>query len=290
MMPDYHVGTLDAKSRQTLSTGDMNSTEVAPREFFLHPRGWTKAILHSKRTVSWDTRIFTYKLQNESQGLGLPTGQHLMIRLRDPVTREAIIRSYTPISETSQKGTMDVLIKVYFDGKEIKGGKMSQAMDQLPIGHGVDFKGPIGKFEYLGRGCYSINGQRKSVKRFLMICGGSGITPIFQVFRAIMSDDRDRTTCIILDGNRLAEDILCKEELEELVLRGQGRGKVLHTLTRAGDEWPGLRGRIDGKLVRQHCKRDSSTVVLICGPDALEKSIHQSLREDGWQDSQMVFF
>ena len=289
-MPNYHVGTLDSKSRQTLSTGETDSREAAPRQEFLHPRTWTNAVLSSKRVISWDTRVFTYKLQHEAQSLGLPTGQHLMIRLRDPVTREAIIRSYTPISETSQQGTMDILIKVYFDTKGHKGGKMSQAMDKLPIGHSIDFKGPIGKFEYLGRGRYLLNGQPKSMRRFLMICGGSGITPIFQVFRAVMRDDKDQTTCIILDGNRLVEDILCREELEALVVQGRGKGRVYHTLTKASDEWPGLKGRIDGKLIQKYCKRDADTVVLICGPDALEKSIHQALREDRWRDDQLIFF
>ncbi|MCJ1227999.1 hypothetical protein MMC12_004658 [Toensbergia leucococca] len=291
MMPDYHIGSLDEASKLTLSEGEVQA-EVSnePRPVFLQPRSWTKGVLHAKKIVSSDTRIFTYKLEHDDQILGLPTGQHLMVRLRDPVTRNAIIRSYTPISETSKRGYVDVLIKVYFDQGEVKGGQMTKAMDALPIGHGVDFKGPIGKFEYLGGGNCAINGSRRKVTRFVMICAGSGITPIFQVFRALMRDPNDATKCTVLNGNRMVEDILCKEDLDALLKGNEARAKVLYTLTKAPEGWQGLRGRISGALIKEHCEKDKETMVLICGPDALEKSIHIALIEQGWGDDQLLFF
>lgn len=291
MMPGYHIGTLDEAAKNTLSQGETVADQSAePREFFLQPRAWSTAHLYSKKSISWDTRIFTFKLHTETQRLGLPIGQHLMIRLRDPVTREAIIRSYTPISETWKLGFVDVLVKVYFDTEVAKGGKMTKAMDALPLGHGVDFKGPIGKFEYHGRGLCSINAQERTVKRFAMICAGSGITPIFQVFRAVMRDKQDTTKCIVLNGNRLVEDILCKEDLDEMIKGNEDRAQVLYTLTKAPDEWEGFRGRISGELFEKHCRRDDSTLVLVCGPEPLEKSIHKALKEQGWPDDQILFF
>ena len=292
MMPNYHIGSLDEASRRMLSGGEVQAEPSGPRPTFLDTRVWSKAILHSKVSVSWDTRIFTFKLEHDEQPLGLPTGQHLMMRLRDPVTREAIIRSYTPISETAKKGYADILVKVYLDGEDRKGGKMTQAIDALPIGHFVDFKGPIGKFEYLGRGLCAINGISRIVKRFIMICGGSGITPIFQVLRAVMNDKEDPTKCVVLDGNRLAGDILCKGDLDTFARENLDRCKLLYTLTKAPDGWQGLRGRIAGPLLKEYCRRSDETesMVLICGPEALEKSVHITLNEQGWPDSDLMFF
>jgi nitrate reductase (NAD(P)H) len=295
MMRDYHIGSLDEEGCAALSGEAVQPDEKAePSPQFLESRTWKKAVLHTKTTVSWDTRIFTFKLEHDEQSLGLPTGQHLMIRLRDPVTREAIIRSYTPISEISKCGFMDVLIKVYFDSKERKGGKLSQAIDALPIGHFVDFKGPIGKFEYLGRGICAVNGKQRHIKTFLMICGGSGITPIFQVFRAVMQDKEDKTKCVVLDGNRLMEDILCKADLDTFAKDNDEKCQLLYTLTKAPDDWEGLRGRIAAPLLKEHCERNAfgqdSAMVLICGPEALEKSVHQSLTEIGWKDDDLLFF
>ena len=291
MMPDYHIGSLDEASKRVLSEGEVQPERSnTPRPTFLQPRAWTKAVLHAKKIISWDTRVFTFRLEHANQTVGLPIGQHLMIRLRDPVTREAIIRSYTPISETSKKGFLDVLVKIYFDSANVKGGKMTMAMEALPIGHGVDFKGPIGKFEYLSKGKCSVNGAERTVKRFVMICGGSGITPIFQVFRAVMQDPDDKTQCVLLDGNRLVEDILCKEDIDTMALGNEHKAKVLYTLTKAPEGWGGLTGRINGELVANHCGRDAETLILICGPEALEKSIHMALNQQGWGDEQLLFF
>lgn len=295
MMPDYHIGTLEEEGKAALAGGEPQSDEYAePTETFLNSRAWKKAILHSKKEVSWDTRIFRFKLEHDDQRLGLPTGQHLMMRLRDPVTREAIIRSYTPISETSQKGFMDVLVKVYFETKEQKGGKMSMALESIPVGHFVDLKGPIGKFEYVGKGLCTINGAERNIKTFYMICGGSGITPIYQVLRAVMKDKQDPTKVVCLDGNRLLEDILCKDDLDGYARDNADKLKLLYTLTKSEEGWQGLKGRIAGPLLAEHAGRaahaDGEAMVLICGPEALEKSCHKALLELGWKDDELLFF
>ena len=295
MMKDYHIGSLDEEGKAALVGGDLQpDKDSEPSPTFLSSRTWRKAILHSKTNISWDTRMFSFKLDHDQQTLGLPIGQHLMIRLRDPVTREAIVRSYTPISQTIKEGFMDVVVKVYFDTKERKGGKMSQAIDALPIGHFVDFKGPIGKFEYLGAGFCAVNSSKRRIKTFIMISGGSGITPIYQVFRAIMHDQSDETRCIVLDGNRLLEDILCKADLDALAKDDAEKCHLLYTLTKAPDDWEGLQGRIAAPLLKEHADCSAygagEAMVLICGPEALEKSVRQALLEIGWKDDDLLFF
>lgn len=300
MMPDYHIGTLSPSSRKTLESGsgELTNESTSPRPVFLDSRTWHKALLHSKESVSWDTRIFRFKLDHETQSLGLPTGQHLMLRLRDPVTREAIIRSYTPISETSAQGHLDILIKVYADVPATEktparaGGRMTKALDAIPTGHWVDVKGPIGKFTYRGRGKCDVNGAARRVKKFIMICGGSGITPIFQVLRAVMQDDHDETKCTLLNGNRLVEDILCKEQLDKFQQGCPEKCKILYTLTQGPEDWEGLRGRIAAPLLEEHCARvdGGDTMVLVCGPEALEKTVKSWLLGAGWVEEDLLFF
>lgn len=294
MMPDYHIGSLDEKAKAQLADDEVIVEDTQPREVFLQAKTWSKAILTEKRKVSADTKIFTFTLDHAAQTVGLPIGQHLMMRLRDPVTREAIIRAYTPISEGTERGVLHVLIKIYHDAPDRKGGRMTQALDGIPLGHFVDFKGPVGKFEYLGRGRCSISGRERRVRRFVMVCAGSGITPIFQVLRAVMKDRDDPTFCLVLDGNRVEEDILCRPELDAMVRGNEYRCRMLYTLSRPTATWTGLKGRMDHTLFEREVGRPLGTgedLVLICGPEPLEKSVREIFTTSlGWKEDDLLFF
>lgn len=293
MMPGYHLGTLDDASKRLLAEGALEEgkTTDEPQAIFLNPRSWLTAPLVSKTSISSDTRIFTFALQSGTQTLGLPVGQHLMIRLRDPKTGEAVIRAYTPISSITKQGFLDVLVKIYAESDGRKGGRMTVALDATEVGAStVDFKGPVGKFTYLGQGLCALNGAERRVKRFYMICAGSGVTPIFQVFRAVMQDPEDHTRCVVLNGNRMAEDILCKEDLDSLMTGNEDKARIVYTLTNAPESWTGLRGRICKEMIHGCLPRSEETMILICGPEALEKSVRLILKDLGWPDDSMVFF
>ena len=170
---------------------------------------------------------------------------------------------------------------------------MTKALDSLPIGHFVDFKGPIGKFEYLGKSACTIGGKGRKVKRLVMICGGSGITPVFQVLRAVLQDPEDGTRCLVVDGNREEGDIMCRKEIEGLVRGNEERCRVLHALSRPSEGWTGLRGRVSKELLEREvgrCRGDGEELVLVCGPEFLEKSVHGFLGELGWKDDDLLFF
>lgn len=271
MMPDYHIGSLDEAAKQILAEGEPQVESNEHREVFLQSKIWSKAILSKKTKVSADTKIFTFDLDHAEQTIGLPVGQHLMMRLCDPGSGETIIRAYTPISEGTEKSKLDVLVKIYFDTPKRKGGKMTQALDSIPVGEYVDFKGPIGKFQYIGNGLCTINGRERKVKRFVMICAGSGITPIYQIFRAIMKDAKDQTKCLLLDGNRVEADILLRSEIDSLASQAPERNRLIYTLSRPEASWTGLRGRIGRELFEREvgpCKKiGGDDLILICGPE-----------------------
>ncbi|SPO06985.1 probable nitrate reductase [Cephalotrichum gorgonifer] len=290
MMRDYHIGRLDDRGRLALQSKDDTDLPSPSRTEFLDPKHWTKAPLTSIRSLSWDTKVFTFKFENENQVSGLPVGQHLMMRVKDKAKGTDVLRAYTPISQTTRKGFLEVLIKLYLPAPGVVGGQMSMALDQLALNDMVSFKGPIGKFEYLGRGKASVSGKTRAVSSFTMICGGSGITPIYQVFRAVMQDAEDETRCTVLDGNRREEDILLREEIAALESGNESRCRVLHTLTGGGEGWSGLRGRICEELLRKEAEPVKGAMALICGPPEMEKSAREILAKMGWKDEDVLTF
>ncbi|KAH8764166.1 nitrate reductase [Diaporthe sp. PMI_573] len=302
MMPSYHVGTLSETSKKILAEGGLpaapgSTASQEPRPVFLQSKKWTKALLSSKTPVSPDTKIFTFTLEHPDQAVGLPTGQHLMMRLRDPVSREAIIRAYTPFSVPwSEKGKLDVLVKIYRANGNIPGGLMTTALDSIPMGHWVEFKGPVGRYEYLGRGQFSVSGKVRQIKRFVMVCGGSGITPVFAVLRAVMRDHPldEMPRCVVLDGNRTEVDILCRAEMDELAAgAGEDKCRIVHTLSNPGDGWAGGKGYMGAELFEREAGPPSEArdeMLLFCGPPALEEVVREQFTKMGWREEDMAFF
>ena len=147
-----------------------------------------------KKVLSHDTAEFTFGLPSPDSILGLPTGQHISLRFfetdKETGKKKQVMRSYTPVSDNSTLGEVSLVIKVYKSGVHPKfpdGGKLSQHLDSLKIGETIDIKGPKGHMEYLGNGGnYWMKpiGKPKVTKQcnqFIMIAGGTGITPMLQV-------------------------------------------------------------------------------------------------------------
>lgn len=105
-----------------------------------------------------------------------------------------------------------------------------------------------------------------------------------------MQDKEDETYCVVLDGNRLQEDILCRDEMDYFAKENTHKCKVVHTLTQGPKNWTGSRGRIGPVMLREHCEQRDDCMVLICGPSTLEKAAHAALKEQGWSDDDILFF
>jgi NAD(P)H-flavin reductase len=94
---------------------------------------------------------------------------------------------------------------------------MSQHMNGLRVGDSMLMKGPKGHLDYLGRGKFTIAAKRQVTtyrkKKIGMVAGGTGITPMLQVVRAILKDPLDSTEVWLMFGNQTEEDILLQVRL-----------------------------------------------------------------------------
>jgi nitrate reductase (NAD(P)H) len=136
----FHIGTL--VSNQEDKTDDIGDDMDASGPF-LNTKKWKKVKLVNFQEVSKDSRIYRFALTTPEQDLGLPTGQHVWIRLHrkklgDPEANESILgelvqRQYTPISEQDEKGFIVLLIKcVLWDGQESSGLTLRSSKNILP--------------------------------------------------------------------------------------------------------------------------------------------------------------
>ncbi|NXA50773.1 NB5R3 reductase, partial [Nothocercus julius] len=236
--------------------------------------------LIDKEEISHDTRRFRFALPSADHVLGLPIGQHIYLSAR--IDGALVIRPYTPVSSDDDKGFVDLVVKIYFKGVHSKfpeGGKMSQYLDSLKIGDTIDFRGPSGLLDlyhpplFFFSGQFAIRPEKKAepvlrkVKYVGMIAGGTGITPMLQIIRAIMKDKDDHTICQLLFANQTERDILLRNELEEVQVQNPTRFKLWYTLDRAPENWEYSEGYVNQEMIRDHLPPPQDDVlILMCGP------------------------
>jgi NAD(P)H-flavin reductase len=80
-------------------------------------------------------------------------------------------------------------------------------------------------------------------KKIGMIAGGTGITPMYQLIRAICEDDTDTTEISLIYANRAEEDILLKHELETFAAAYPQNLKIWYMLDTPPHPRSGLMGR-----------------------------------------------
>lgn len=322
LMPQFHIGKLESSGAKP-TTPDHVAEPDDPSKPFLDPKKWKTSQLVQKKIISHDSRIFRFALQSEDQILGLPVGQHVYLRVKRTNAAgevETVQRAYTPYSSNNQRGFIDILIKVYFPPKPnsdeklvFEGGKMTMILENASAGKSsdaftVELKGPIGHFTYLGNRQIELSpgNQLRKVKRLAMIAGGSGITPIWSIINAI-ADEQLSSRYIepipiwIIYGNRTEEDILIREELDQLTNSLNGSLRIWHVLSSDSvlDDWKMGRGRVNLECLRQHLPTPnvnlegdaSDTLALVCGPPAMEKAVSVGLKELGWDlDKDVIYF
>lgn len=255
--------------------------------------------LIDKEVISHDTRRFRFALPSPEHILGLPIGQHIYLSAR--IDGNLVVRPYTPVSSDDDKGFVDLVVKVYFKGihpKFPEGGKMSQYLEGLRVGETIDFRGPSGLLTYSGKGTFQIRPDKKSppvtkkVKQLALIAGGTGITPMLQLIRAVMKDKGDRTVCYLLFANQTEKDILLRDELEEILVNHSNRFKLWYTLDRAPENWDYSQGFVNEDMLKAFMPPPGDDVLmLMCGPPPMiQYAINPSLDKLGYlQDRRFAY-
>ncbi|XP_074078496.1 NADH-cytochrome b5 reductase 1 [Macrotis lagotis] len=247
--------------------------------------------LLDKTTVSHNTKKFRFALPSIHHILGLPIGKHVYLSAR--IDGSLVVRPYTPVTSDENKGYVDLVIKVYLKGVHPKfpeGGKMSQYLDSLKIGDVVEFRGPSGMLTYNGKGKFDIHPSKKSpaehrmAKKLGMIAGGTGITPMLQLIRAILKDPEDPTQCFLLFANQTEKDIILREVLEELQARHPERFKLWFTLDHPPAGWTYGKGFVTAEMIQEHLPAPGDDVLLLlCGPPPMiQLACHPNLDKLGY--------
>lgn len=235
------------------------------RRVSITPDAWSALELADQTVVSKNTAIYRFKLKTSFETLDLSPGRHLVVKI--PIDGKDEIRFYTPISPRFAQGYFDLMVKSYTDGK------VSKFFAGLSPGQTVDFRGPVGTFDY----------EANSSKVLGIVAGGSGITPILQVLNEIVTVPEDLTKVSLIYANETPNDILLKDELNEMAEK-YPNFEVHYVVRQPNEKWEGAIGQVTEEMMRAYLPGPADDHrLLICGPEAMNKTVTQYAVNLGWK-------
>lgn len=177
------------------------------------------------------------------------------------------MRSYTPISaDEDTRGHFDLLIKSY------PTGNISKHVASLMVGQTLRVRGPKGAMVY----------TPNMAARIGMIAGGTGITPMLQIVRAVVrgrprNGGADTTRVDLVFANVKEADILLREDLDALAREDDGFA-VHHVLNEPPAGWTGGTGFVTEEVIREKLPLPGPGVkLLVCGPPPMVSAMKKAV-------------
>jgi ferredoxin-NADP reductase len=223
--------------------------------------------LQSKRQLTPDTFLLQF-----CSPIQLPTmkcGQHIMCTIGDNS------RKYTPIcanSCSSNGETIDIVVKGYANGV------VSKPITELEVGSYLTVSSPTGRNLYLGGGVFSRNDKQTKFNHYLMICAGSGITPMFVILNQIAAN-MDLVQVDLVYVNKTNADIILRAELDA-ICETHSNIKCHYMLTRETTDTINI-GRPDRDTIADLLVEKDDTIALVCGPPEFNKDMSTICAENG---------
>jgi glycine betaine catabolism B len=224
------------------------------------------SVLQTARGIALSTQFTVLNCYDETRDtktfrLGRLDGQMVDYLPGQYITLSVVIagqeykRSYSLASSPSHRVIFEITVK-----KDPNGGVVSNWLnDCLKIGDILDVKGPFGKFS-----C-----ANNTPKKILFLAAGSGVVPIMSMLRWLTDTEAHVDVMLLLSFQTLY-DIIYGEELHLISARHKNI-KLFITLTKepsALNQWAGLQGRVNEKMINALVPDLLERAVYLCGPDA----------------------
>lgn len=280
---------------------------------------WSTWRLKRVRRITPMANIYTFKLvgkHSSRTSVMPPAVWHVSLRTPHSEPSDVsidLVRDYTPIStrEEWQRGKIRLLIKLYPEGY------MSSILARMSPGDTMDVAPPEPTVTtpYLQLpGCASCETPRSGMGAawpsdltITMLVGGTGITPALQLVELVAHEPSifraaGNVRALLIYSTRNTE-IYLSNELEQIIMRGQGRITVVLALTGTEDEDPLVtmnrckeihveQGRVTQHMIeRWHPPRGSVGACIhgiVCGPQGMMDSASKMLRNIGYSAEHIV--
>ena len=210
---------------------------------------------------------FTKHIEFEVSGVshfGFVPGQWLSVKTTTPGGEE-MTRAYSIASPPTENGN------VAFCLNRVQDGFMSNYLCNLEVGETISFQGPFGDFTL-----------RPPLRDTVFIATGTGVAPFRSMLHWLLAEKerhQDRQFWLLF-GARRQQDLYYRDEFEQLAME-HGNFHFEPTLSRAEEDWPGLRGYVQqhlGEIVGMRTDMHA----YICGLEKMVQANRDLLKTLAW--------
>lgn len=197
-------------------------------------------------------------------------GQYITVRLY--IDGEELRRSYSICTSPATEREFRIAAKL------VKEGKVSGYFNnRLKAGDYMDVMPPSGNFH---SPIYPTN-----KKMYVLVAGGSGITPIISILKTVLHTEPGSNT-LLLYANRNKASIIFNKQIEQLSVTYAGRLTVHHIMeqweTPADELFTGMLTLEKAEsLIRKYVNISSDNEYFICGPAPMMKNVKDALEAAG---------
>ena len=117
----------------------------------------------------------------------------------------------------------------------------------------------------------------RDTRNLVALAGGSGIAPFYSMAKEIAYGKLKGCNLTILYGSMKSDDIILRQELEEIE-KACPEVKVVHILS-DDEAWEGEKGFLSGKHIKKYAEEDST--YLFCGPLPMAQLVEKELQALG---------
>jgi len=230
----------------------------------LHPPGIEMVVTG---ITEESANVKTYRFKSADGG-ALPffrAGQYISVKAT--VDGVKVTRPYSISSAPSESASFYELTVSY-----IENGFLSRYIfDNWEKGTLVSATGPHGNFYH---------DRLRDSDHVVALVGGDSITPIRSMAREIASGGACFKLNIIY-GSCYSNEIIFKNELEELARKNPDKISVCHVISEPDESWEGRRGFIDTALIREVVGDPEGKSFFICGPPEMHVYCTRQLEQMG---------
>lgn len=194
-------------------------------------------------------------------------GQYITVEVE--INGKKVRRSYSICSHRDEALSIGV--------KKVDGGLVSSYLnDQAAVGQTIKVLPPMGKF--------TVDAQPFKQKHYVLFAGGSGITPMTAITKAIISEEPS-SKVTLLYANRNEEHIMFKQAFDDLQAQKPERFKVAYTLDTPLNAWNGYSGQFSKERAMEMLDANVPDAInvhyYICGPSPMMELIENLLMQRG---------